>query len=152
MFKRALEWLQELQRFNLNTTDDKQLLSVLQPYLSSTEMILRVQALMIISSSTKDLASILSENVLLNSQDMEYIKLQLSCEADFSLENLLKLLLYLCSLSQNVKMMCSHKLLDSLSLIFETDKNMEQEIAAQLIQHILEFESSFEAAQAEKVV
>lgn len=152
VLKGALEWLQQLQRFNLSTTDDKQLFSVLQPYLSSTEMILRVQALMVISLSIKDLASIPSDIVFLNSQDMEYIMLQLGCEVDFSSENLLKLLLHLSSLSQNVKMMYSHKLLDSLSLIFETDKDMELEIAAQLIQRILEFESSTETVSAEKVV
>ena len=152
MFKRALEWLQRLLKFRLSTANDERLFSVLQPYLGSAEMILRVQALMVVSLLINESASIVSDLVFFNSEDMEYIKLQLSCEVDFSSEKLLKLLLNLSSVSQNVVMMSTHKLLDSLSLIFETDKDMEQEIAAQLIQLIIEFESSSQPVSAKEVL
>ena len=154
VYKKALEWLQQLLKFNLSTSDDdKRLFPVLQPYLCSSEMILRIQALMVVSFPVNDSASIIvSDLVFLNSQDMEYVKLQLSCEVDFSSEKLLKLLLNLSSVSQNVIMMSKHKLLDSLSLIFETENDMEQEIAAQLIQRIIEFESSTQAVLTEEVL
>ena len=108
---------------------------------------------MVVSFPVNDSASVIvSDLVFLNSQDMEYVKLQLSCEVDFSSEKLLKLLLNLSSVSQNVIMMSKHKLLDSLSLIFETENDMEQEIAAQLIQRIIEFESSTQAVLTEEVL
>lgn len=141
--KRALEWLQRIQSYNLSKNDE-QLLLVLQPYLSSsTERILRMQALLAISSSIKELANTMPDLFVLTSQDSEYLKLQLGHPTDFSSEGVLRLLLSLSCLSQNIGVMRSTDLLDSLSLIFEGDKNEEeQEIAAQLVQCIVEFDTS----------
>lgn len=144
MVKRALEWLQQIQTYNMSKTDEH-LLQVLQPFLTSAEKILRVQALMAISSSIKGLTSVPGHFVL-SIQDMEYLQSQLSHEDDFTSEEVLRLMLSLSCLSQNLRVMRSSKFIDCLSVIFEGKTNVvEQEIAAQLVQIIVESETTSEA-------
>lgn len=98
---------------------------------------------MAISSSLKEFEATIPDVLFLTIQDMEYIKLQLSCETDFASAAVLKLLLSLSFLPQNLEAMRSAKFINSLSLIFEGGANLlEQEIAAQLVQAIVEFEAS----------
>lgn len=137
LVKQVLEWLQHMQSFNPRKTDEQLVLN-LQPYLSSSvEKVLRVQALMVIRTSTKEIAH---NFFVLSTEDMEFLKSQLSHATDFSSLDVLQLLLSLSQLSQNLEMMSVTNLLSSLVMIFEGDKNvMEQEIAAQ---SIVEYEDS----------
>jgi hypothetical protein len=132
--------LQHLQGFNPGKINE-QFIHGLQPYLSSSKgELLRIKALMIISSSVEEIASDFFE---LTTEDMELLKSQLSHARDFSSKEVLELLLTMSHLSQNLRVMSSTELLDPLSQILDGDKNeAEQDIAAQLITSIVEFEAS----------
>lgn len=150
--KSALEWLQHMQSFNPGKIKEQFVLG-LQPYLSSSKgEALRIQALMVITSSMEEIASNTPDLFILTIEDMELLKSQLSHATDFSSKEVLGLLLSLSHLSQNLKVMSSTKLLGSLSQVFEGDKNeAEQEIAAQLIQSIVEFETSKEETEEVRI-
>ena len=151
--KGALEWLQHLQSLNPKRIDEQFILS-LQPYLSSSiEKVLRMQALMVIHSSIEGMADNKHSLFVLTTEDMEFLKSQLSHAIDFSSHDVLELLLSLSHLPQNLEMMSLMNLLSSLSLIMEGDMNeTEQEIAAQLIQRIMEYEVSSKREVSEEVL
>lgn len=139
VMKSALEWLRRMQSLNLGKSE--QFFLGLQPYLTSSKETLRIKSLIVISSFVLEITSNL---IILTVKDMEFLKSQLRDATDFSLKEILKLLLSLSHLEQNVKVMSSNNLLSSLSQVFEDDNEAETAIAAQLIQKIVDFEASID--------
>ena len=140
-----MEWLHQcIQCSNEDKVDRQSLLHVLSPYLSySAEKVLRVQALIVLITFIKQLLAASSYDLLiLDHQDCEYLNVQLQCSDDFSTLQILQLLSSLSCLSDNVKVMKASQLLASLA---DCDGSKEEEdIAAQLIQCIFDFEESTE--------
>lgn len=143
--QRVLKWLQKVQAFVGKV--DEQLIAVLQPYLTTSTEILKIQALLAISLSSNVVESTKHDFLVMTTQDMNYLKTQLCSEKDFSSKEVLDLLLSISFLPQNLEIMSSGKVLETLSMILEGDDNIEeQEIAARLIQSIVDFEASTEVS------
>lgn len=142
-----------MQKYNPGRINE-QFIDGLQPYLNSSKgALLRVKALMVISSSIEVMAANVPDLFNLTIEDMELLKSQLSHATDFSSKEVLELLLSLSHLPRNLRVMSSANFLVSLSQIFEGDNNeAEQDIAAQLIQSIVELEESSTREKVKEVL